>query len=54
MEGLSLVDLKDDVLVNKVYEDTEDKRENSREYILMIIQIKWVKKTRVILPNGAK
>ena len=40
MKGLSLVDLRDHVLVNKVYEDTEDKRENSRDYILVITKIR--------------
>ena len=54
MEGLLLVDLRDHVLVNKVYGDTGDKGENSRDYILVIIKIRWVKKTRVLLPNRAK
>lgn len=38
MEGISLVDLRDHILVNKVYEGTGDKGKNSRVYILVIIK----------------
>lgn len=40
MEGISLVDLRDHVLVNKVYKDTGDKGKNSRDDILVIIEFR--------------